>query len=299
MNPFIDLHCHTTLSDGEYSPDEVCGRAQAGGVGTLAITDHNFNNPDLDALRTRHPGLHILRGSEISCVYETAAGDPVEIHVIALNYDPDAEALRRVLAQNQPDRRGYVNAILEKLAAHSISLGSYDDLAAMRPNTHHVGRMQIARAMLAKGYVSSVDEAFDRYIGSFGQRLAYVENPLCYASLSDTVAAIRAAKGIPILCHLFYYRLDEAEQHRLLAAFQQAAGPCAGMEVLYGRYTPEQRAVLAGLAQQYHLLPSAGSDFHGLQDGNSLGSGFEHHFPAGIYEALAARQLEYYGMIHD
>ena len=66
MNPFIDLHCHTTLSDGEYSPDEVCGRAQAGGVGTLAITDHNFNNPDLDALRTRHPGLHILRGSEIS-----------------------------------------------------------------------------------------------------------------------------------------------------------------------------------------------------------------------------------------
>ena len=71
------------------------------------------------------------------------------------------------------------------------------------------------------------------------------------------------------------------------------------MEVLYGRYTPEQRAVLAGLAQQYHLLPSAGSDFHGLQDGNSLGSGFEHHFPAGIYEALAARQLEYYGMIHD
>ena len=51
MNPFIDLHCHTTLSDGEYSPDEVCGRAQAGGVGTLAITDHNFNNPDLDALR--------------------------------------------------------------------------------------------------------------------------------------------------------------------------------------------------------------------------------------------------------
>ena len=159
--------------------------------------------------------------------------------------------------------------------------------------------MQIARAMLAKGYVSSVDEAFDRYIGSFGQRLAYVENPLCYASLSDTVAAIRAAKGIPILCHLFYYRLDEAEQHRLLAAFQQAAGPCAGMEVLYGRYTPEQRAVLAGLAQQYHLLPSAGSDFHGLQDGNSLGSGFEHHFPAEIYEALAARQLEYYGMIHD
>ena len=220
MNPFIDLHCHTTLSDGEYSPDEVCGRAQAGGVGTLAITDHNFNNPDLDALRTRHPGLHILRGSEISCVYETAAGDPVEIHVIALNYDPDAEALRRVLAQNQPDRRGYVNAILEKLAAHGISLGSYDDLAAMRPNTHHVGRMQIARAMLAKGYVSSVDEAFDRYIGSFGQRLAYVENPLCYASLSDTVAAIRAAKGIPILCHLFYYRLDETEQHRLLAAFQ-------------------------------------------------------------------------------
>ena len=111
---------------------------------------------------------------------------------------------------------------------------------------------------------------------------------------------VQKAQGIAILAHLFFYPLDEAEQHRLLRAFKTLAGPCSGMEVYYGRYTDEQRCHLAALAAQYDLLPSAGSDFHGPGDGNAThDGGLGHHFPASVYEALEARQREVYGVVHD
>ena len=91
-----------------------------------------------------------------------------------------------------------------------------------------------------------------------------------YAPIEDVLSALQKAQGIAILAHLFFYPLDEAEQHRLLRAFKALAGPCSGMEVYYGRYTDEQRCHLAALAAQYDLLPSAGSDFHGPGDGNAL-----------------------------
>ena len=160
--------------------------------------------------------------------------------------------------------------------------------------------MHIARSLVAHGYVKTVDEAFDTYIGSFGQRLAYVESELDYAPIEDVLSALQKAQGIAILAHLFFYPLDEAEQHRLLHTFQSLAGPCSGMEVYYGRYTDEQRCHLAALAAQYDLLPSAGSDFHGPGDGNAThDGGLGHHFPASVYEALEARQREVYGVVHD
>ena len=164
----------------------------------------------------------------------------------------------------------------------------------------HLGRMHIARSLVAHGYVKTVDEAFDTYIGSFGQRLAYVESELDYAPIEDALFALQKAQGIAILAHLFFYPLDEAEQHRLLHTFQSLAGPCSGMEIYYGRYSEEQRRHLAELAAQYELLPSAGSDFHGPGDGNAThDGGLSHHFPASVYEALEARQRVVYGVVHD
>ena len=299
MSACIDLHCHTTLSDGQCSPDLVCDLAQRNGIKYLALTDHNFDNPDLDALRARHPDLHILRGCEFSCMYQTADDHRVEIHVVGLNYDPACEPLRKILAQNQPDRRGYVTAHLEKLRALGIDIGTYEDLQADNPDTHHLGRMQIARRMVAKGFVPTVDDAFDKYIGSFGQKLAYVTPMLPYAGLAETVSAIREAKGVPILAHLYHYQLSPQAELCLLNDFKKAAGPCAGIEVFYGRYTAEQRARLAGLAQQFDLLPSAGSDFHGSDDNNNTHGCLNDHVPAELYDAIAARQLQCFGAIHS
>ena len=180
-----------------------------------------------------------------------------------------------------------------------IDIGTYEDLQADNPDTHHLGRMQIARRMVAKGFVPTVDDAFDKYIGSFGQKLAYVTPMLPYAGLAETVSAIREAKGVPILAHLYHYQLSPQAELCLLNDFKKAAGPCAGIEVFYGRYTAEQRARLAGLAQQFDLLPSAGSDFHGSDDNNNTHGCLNDHVPAELYDTIAARQLQCFGAIHS
>lgn len=297
-----DLHTHTIHSDGEYTPAHLGLMALQSGIRYLAYTDHNYSySPaELSDLRLQFPMLRILRGCEFSCFYRTADQRRVEIHIVGLNFDPDCPELQAVLRRNQPDRRSYVTKILNKLDALGVGIGTYEDLMAFSNGPQHLGRMHIARSLVAHGYVKTVDEAFDIYIGSFGQRLAYVESELDYAPIEDVLSALQKAQGIAILAHLFFYPLDEAEQHRLLRAFKTLAGPCSGMEVYYGRYTDEQRRHLAELAAQYGLLPSAGSDFHGPGDGNAThDGGLGHHFPASVYEALEARQREVYGVVHD
>ena len=266
-----DLHTHTIHSDGEYTPAHLGLMALQSGIRYLAYTDHNYNySPaELNDLRLQFPMLRILRGCEFSCFYRTADQRRVEIHIVGLNFDPDCPELQAVLRRNQPDRRSYVTKILNKLDALGVGIGTYEDLMAFCNGPQHLGRMHIARSLVAHGYVKTVDEAFDTYIGSFGQRLAYVESELDYAPIEDVLSALQKAQGIAILAHLFFYPLDDAEQHRLLRTFKTLAGPCSGMEVYYGRYSDEQRRHLAELAAQYELLPSAGSDFHGPGDGNA------------------------------
>lgn len=297
-----DLHTHTIHSDGEYTPAHLGLMALQSGIRYLAYTDHNYSySPaELSDLRLQFPMLRILRGCEFSCFYRTADQRRVEIHIVGLNFDPDCPELQAVLRRNQPDRRSYITKILNKLDALGVGIGTYEDLMAFCNGPQHLGRMHIARSLVAHGYVKTVDEAFDIYIGSFGQRLAYVESELDYAPIEDVLSALQKAQGIAILAHLFFYPLDDAEQHRLLRTFKALAGHCSGMEVYYGRYTDEQRCHLAALAAQYDLLPSAGSDFHGPGDGNAThDGGLGHHFPASVYEALEARQREVYGVVHD
>ena len=241
-----DLHTHTIHSDGEYTPAHLGLMALQSGIRYLAYTDHNYSySPaELSDLRLQFPMLRILRGCEFSCFYRTADGRRVEIHIVGLNFDPDCPDLQAVLRRNQPDRRSYITKILNKLDALGVGIGTYEDLMAFCNGPQHLGRMHIARSLVAHGYVKTVDEAFDIYIGSFGQRLAYVESELDYAPIEDVLSALQKAQGIAILAHLFFYPLDDAEQHRLLRIFKALAGPCSGMEVYYGRYTDEQLSLI-------------------------------------------------------
>ena len=260
--PYIDLHTHTKRSDGKLTVHELLTQAAEVGIGVLALTDHNVTPPDLEELQQQYPTIRLVRASEISCLYTTAEGKEVELHVVALCFDPQHPAIVDVLGRSQTDRRPYVNALLEKLAVHNIHIGTYDTLRAANPDSRHVGRMHIAKTMVEQGYVASVEEAFDVYLGAFGQRLAYVKNPLQYASLAETVPAILAAGGVPVLAHLYYYQLSEEENLRLVRYFKELAGDAAAMEVEYGRYPRHIRDRLANMAQEYGLMPSAGSDYH-------------------------------------
>ena len=116
-HPYIDLHTHTCLSDGNLTPGELLTAARAAGISILAITDHNSTG-DLTAWREAFPELTLIQGAEITCRYLQH-----ELHVVALGIDPENPRLRAVLAQNQPDRRPYLTAILDKLRALGLDVG--------------------------------------------------------------------------------------------------------------------------------------------------------------------------------
>jgi predicted metal-dependent phosphoesterase TrpH len=277
---YIDLHTHSCLSDGSLTPLELLRAAQEAGIGILALTDHNAT-ADLKPLRDAFPELTLIQGAEITCRYLDQ-----ELHVVALGIDPENPKLRAVLRNNQPDRRPYLSAILEKLRALGIDVGTYDELQAANPNSRHFGRMQIAKEMQRRGYVATADEAFDVYMGAHGQRLAYVANPLKYVTLEEAVEAILDAGGIPVLAHLYYYLLDAEGERALVRRFRELAGEKAAMEVHYAAYTPEQRESLAAIADEFGLMHSCASDFHGNLADETLAHGFGREQCAPLLDAL-------------
>ena len=282
---YIDLHTHTCLSDGNLTPLELLAAARDAGIRILAITDHN-DTEDLTAYRAAFPELTLIQGSEITCRYHAPDGAEHELHVVALGIDPDHPKLRAVLANNQPDRRPYLSAILEKLRAQGIDVGTYDELQAANARSKHFGRMQIGKEMVKRGYVSSVDEAFDVYMGAHGQRLAYVANPLKYVTLEEAVEAILSAGGIPVLAHLYYYLLDEQGERALVRRFRELAGDKAAMEVEYAAYSRQQRDALRAIADEHGLMYSCASDFHGNLEGETLAHHFDPELCAPILKLL-------------
>lgn len=279
-HPYIDLHTHTCLSDGNLTPEELLREAREAGIGILAITDHNSTG-DLTAWRAAFPELTLIQGAEITCRYLQH-----ELHVVALGIDPEDPKLRAVLAQNQPDRRPYLTAILDKLRNLGLDVGTYDELQAANPHSRHFGRMQIAREMVNRGYVNSADEAFDIYMGAHGQRLAYVANPLKYVSLEEAVEAILSAGGVPVLAHLYYYLLDSEGERALVRRFKELAGDRAAMEVEYAAYDRAQRDALKALADEFGLMHSCASDYHGNLEGETLAHGFDRVLSEPLLEVL-------------
>lgn len=276
--PWCDFHTHSTRSDGRLTPIELVRKAYAAGIRALSITDHNHTE-DLSELRKIiteefDEEMTLIQGAEISAIYIDGGGVEHELHIVALGFDPNDPAMKAMLASHKPDRRPYIDAILKRLKEDcgGIDIGTYDSIRAQFPTTQYIGRMVLARLLFEKGYTASVDESFDIYLGSHGQRRAYVKNPLRYSSLEEVVRTIIRAGGTPVLAHLLYYDLDGSnriggeEKERLVRTFKalvDAYGGVGGMEVYYARYTDmDERLYLLRLAQKYGLLISGGSDYH-------------------------------------
>ena len=285
MKKYIDLHTHTKNSDGAHTPEQLCAMALKAGIGALAITDHGYTE-DVTNLRMEFPRLHLIQGIELGTVYFDSTGRDVCPHVVGLGFDPRHPKMQAVLKQNNPDRAPYINAILDKLRLCGIDLGTYEDLRKRFPDTRQIGRRDIAVCMKEEGYVSSVQEAYDIYIGAFGERRAFVPNPARYATLEQTVDAIVSAGGIAVLAHLDYYHMSDDDNIRLVRIFKELAGDRGAMEVYYASYTPERWAGLRAMADEVGLMYSAASDFHGQLDGDTLEHGFQIFDCRELMEAL-------------
>lgn len=286
-NLYCDLHTHSTRSDGGLSRAEVIEEAIKNDIGILAITDHNISFDDLDELQKKYPDIKLINGTEVSTSYTVPyTGEMREIHVVALDFE-NTEHFVNVLTHNRFDSKQYVNNIIQKLRETGLEANfTYDDLR-YELKQEFIGRMAIARKLVSLDMVGDVYEAFDKYFGDFGQRKAYVRPDIGkYIPLDIAIIEIRKAGGIPVLCHPYSYYLSEDQVVRLIQYFKKFGG--LAMETLYSQYTSEQREQLKAYANEYGLLQSAGSDFHGRGKKGSL----NHRFPIGIYYELESQKKQ-------
>lgn len=275
----VDLHTHTLRSDGLLEPAALLGAVAGAGVRLLAITDHD----DLSAYREltasgAQPlptGITLLPGVEINCL---TTGVPElwegELHLLGLGIDPADEAFEAILAEQRDRRRLRFARTLDRLRELDLPV---DDLAAeLDPAaTAALGRPTVARLLQAKGWVTSVEDGFTRYLGR--GRPAYV--PREGIGPTAAIRAIRAAGGLPVLAHF-----SEAPERVGLVRDLRDRG-LGGLEVYYRTFDQATVAAVGAVAGQLALVPTGGSDYHG-DTGTYAAAHAELWVPAEVGERL-------------
>ncbi len=244
---FIDLHSHSTASDGQYPPAEVAARAAGAGVRVWGLTDHD-TVAGLEEARhaaERH-GMRLVPGVELSCFL-----DRREVHMLGHFIDPAHPAMREFEDLLAEKRRVRLGEIVVKLAKLGVVLSEEEVVRFSGGKTF--GRPHVARAMVEAGAVSSVKEAFDRYLGE--GKPAYVQRYRLEAE--EAVDLVTRAGGVLTLAHPGVNRIGRDELRRL-----RVLG-LAGIEVGHPEHGPSLREKYRSLAGELDLVPTAGSDFHG------------------------------------
>ena len=246
----IDLHIHTTASDGLLSPREAVRYAGECGVDCVAITDHNvFLSRQEAAALSEEFGVNVIPGAEISSLYGQR-----EMHILAYGTLPEdselAEAMRKTLQQ----RRERAVKIAAKLREYGIFLNE-EELMACKGGVP--GRMHIARQMVAQGYCATTREAFERYIGIGNP--AYI--PCQYLSAVQAVSLTRAAGLVPVLAHPMRYHAEQPKLFSIIRSLADAG--LQGVEVYYPAHRAMEVRFLKRCCRRFGLTPTAGSDFHG------------------------------------
>jgi predicted metal-dependent phosphoesterase TrpH len=262
----VDLHCHTTASDGGLSPKELVARAASLGIEVLAITDHDTTEGVPAALSEgERRGVLVVPGVEISAV-----SGREEIHLLGYFVDPEDSGLQTLLARAREARRTRARKMLDRLAELGLPI-EWERLVKVSGGSGSIGRPHVATTLVEAGHVSSYDEAFDLWIGRDGP--AYVERYKVAPEVATEL--LKASGGLPVLAHPYIYGRDGERRLGLdlkhwLPRLRDAG--LEGIEVYYPNYPREARRQLLALAVQHGLLITGGSDFHGGMLGNRLGS---------------------------
>ncbi|WP_227996491.1 PHP domain-containing protein [Nocardia australiensis] len=258
----IDLHTHSTASDGTDSPSELVRNAAAAGLDVVAITDHDTTAGWSEAVDALPKGLTLVRGMEMSCIGLGEDGWPVPVHLLAYLFDPSdqcfADERERLLAE----RVERLRAMAGRMRADGLPIDPDAVLASAGPSA---GRPHLARALVQAGVVPSVDAAFAELLAPHGPY---------YAEKADTplrkaVEMIAAAGGVSVLAHT-----RARKRGRLLAVDDirdLAALGLVGLEIDHPDHSASDRAVLGELAAELGLLTTGSSDYHGANKTIRLG----------------------------
>jgi predicted metal-dependent phosphoesterase TrpH len=251
----VDLHIHSTASDGKLTPEAIVGKAAALGIKVISLTDHDSISGIVPALKAAKafPGLTFIPGVEIS----TDLPDG-EAHILGYFIDYTDQELEKALRKFRDSRFNRGRGMVQKLAALGIKI----DWARVQEiaGDGAIGRPHIARAMQEKGYIAAFEEAFDRYIGHGGP--AYVAREKM--TPVEAVALVVRSKGLPVLAHPFTVKDPETMVKQL-----KPAG-LVGIEAYYKDNTPQATIATLKLAQKYSLIATGGTDYHGISDSREV-----------------------------
>jgi predicted metal-dependent phosphoesterase TrpH len=247
----IDLHTHTLHSDGSSSPQELVRLAVEAGARAVAITDHDTVAglaEGYDAARAL--GIEFIRGVEISAEYS-----PGTMHILGYYIDAESKVLSSSLDELRDGRDKRNPEIARRLQALGLDI-DYEEVRQIAGN-EVVGRPHFARVMQEKGYVESIQDAFNRYLGKGAA--AYVEKKRL--SPAQSIDLIHQAGGVAVLAHPYQLNLDADETDRLIG--ELAGLGLDGVEAIYSRHSDAQRNLYSEMAARRGLLITGGSDYHG------------------------------------
>jgi hypothetical protein len=270
----IDLHLHTTASDGTLVPAALVERAAAAGLTTISVTDHDTTAGLAEAAAAAHSrGMTFVPGIEI-----TAVEDGRDVHVLGYYFDPHSASLGHFLSEQRQDRVRRVREICARLGAMSIHLDAESLIAAAASYPgRSIGRPAIADALVRTGFARNRDDAFERFIGRSSP--AYVARR--GVSVDEIVAIIRDAGGVSSLAHPVLAKID----HRIPAL---AANGLTALEARHSDHDMETEARYRAMASALRLAVSGGSDFHGDETSNANALGVV-TLDRGDFDALTAR----------
>ncbi len=254
----VDLHTHTTASDGSLSPEQLLARAVERGVGLLAVTDHDTLDAYQQLGGTRHGAVQLVCGAEFSCNWQG-----VNIHILGLGLDSEHEALQQAVSEQKLARDRRSEEIAKRLAKRGIH-GVLEALQE-RVTGRSLGRPDFARYLVEVGHVKSMNEAFDRYLGA--GKIGDVK--AMWPSLDRVLSWIHDAGGVAVIAHPLHYKMTNAKLRRLIAEFCELGGNA--LEVCNGRPAETDLRYLRELCRHFNLEASAGSDFHHLSQWCDLG----------------------------
>jgi predicted metal-dependent phosphoesterase TrpH len=281
----IDLHVHSTASDGTLTPPEILEMAVQLGLRAISVTDHDTLSGSAAALANGIPrSLEFLAGIEISAAAPDGYSSGGSVHVLGYGLDLADASLNKLLTVLQSSRENRNPQIIERLSAMGMEI-SMEELSPIVGGAM-AGRPHIAQLMVAKGLADSIDDAFDRFLGK--NKPAYVEK--YRVPMQAAIEAIKSAGGVAVLAHPHLNGVVDIDHFEPFLLRLKEMG-LEGIEAIYPEHSETVTARYCQLALKHHLLITGGSDFHGaITPGIQMGIGAgSFHVPYAYFERLMAR----------
>jgi len=261
----IDLHTHTTCSDGTDSPRELVNKAIVQGIQVLGIADHDTTSGWEEASASLRGSLQLALGAEISCL----TNDGISVHMLGMLFDPLHQEMQQVLEETRDGRLPRMRKMIEKMRAEGMDI-SIEDVEKAMPDGATMGRPHLADALVAKKIVKSRDEAFIDLLHNDSR--FYVSHAA--PTPADAIALIRRAGGVAVIAHPF-----ASHRGQILRAedfSELVAAGLNGIEVDHRDQNPDERAMLRVIARELDLVVTGSSDYHGTGKLNSLAENHTH-----------------------